>query len=685
MEYSTSLIRNIALLGHQGSGKTTVVESLLNVSGGIAAKGTVEKGNTVSDYLPYETEKGCSFNTTVCPVFYNGAKINFIDVPGSEEFSSEVENILSVVKGAVLVIDASKGVEVGTQNCFRSLMRRHVPCVIFINKMDKENVKIDKLVEDIKAKLFKNAVLFAYPTGHEDNFDGFCNVVDLKARKYNGTTCVDDVIYDDKKPKIMELHNEIVEIVAQSSEELLEKFFEGEPLTKEEIHEGLRKAVLDCDIVPILVGSAVKNIGMQTTLEMMIDYLPSPADLKPIIASDLNDNKLSIHTEEHAPFSAYVFKTIVDPFLGTINLFKVYSGSISSGQDISVNGQTVEKVKDLFLLQGKKQLPATKLLAGDIGCISKLSSIGTGMTLSDPKRVVLFEPYKVPNPTQYVGILAASKNDEDKLSTVLQRIMTEDPTIMLQRNVETSQLLLGGQGMNHIDFTLDKIRRTYKVNLQTEKQRIVYRETIKGKAEAMGSYKKQSGGAGFFGVVVMRFEPTTEESFFTEEVFGGAVPKNYFPAVEKGFHEALEKGPLAGYPVINVKATLLDGKYHAVDSNELSFKMAAILAFKEAYPQCKPILLEPIMKVKISVDNKYLGDVMSDISTRRGRISNMDANGELQVVEAYIPESEIIDYKIDLSSLTQGNGVFTREFYSYEEVPAHLKDKIIKEAKEQQK
>ena len=406
--------------------------------------------------------------------------------------------------------------------------------------MDKENVKIDNLVEDIKSKLGKFATLFAYPTGHEENFDGFCNVVDLKARKFNGTTCVDDVIYDDKKVKLMELHNEIIELVAQTSEELLEKFFEGEDLTKAEIHAALRKSVLDGEIAPILVGSATKNIGVHTLLDMMIDYLPNPMDLKPMVGSDEAGNPVEVSTNDDEPFSAYVFKTIVDPFLGSINFFKIFSGTITPGKEILVNGQ-VEKVKDLYYFSGKKQVSVERLHAGDIGAVTKIPSIATGMTICDPKRPVTFNVYEVPNPTQYVGIVAASKNDEDKLSGVLQKIMQEDPTVKLQRNVETSQLLLGGRGMHHIDFVLDKIKRVYKLNLNTEKQKIVYRETIKAVAEATGSYKKQSGGAGFFGVVVMRFEPTEQDSYFTEEVFGGSVPKNYFPAVEKGFFEALEK------------------------------------------------------------------------------------------------------------------------------------------------
>ncbi len=405
---------------------------------------------------------------------------------------------------------------------------------------------------------------------------------------------------------------------------------------------------------------------------------------KGLFSSPADRNLFDAPVDENKPFAAYVFKTIVDPFLGVINYFKINNGKAAPGMDMTVEG-TDMKIKDLSYFNGKKQVNVDVLHAGDIGAVTKLTGIQTGDTMTALKSNVEFKKVVMPNPTQYIGILAASKNDEDKLSGVLQKVMLEDPAIQLQRNVETSQLLIGGQGMQHLNYTLDKIKRTYKLNLNTEEQRIVYRETIKGKAEALGSYKKQSGGSGFFGVVNMRFEPCQEDSYFSEEVFGGAVPKNYFPAVEKGFFEALEKGPLAGYPVIHVHATLFDGKYHDVDSNELSFRMAAILSFKDAYPKCRPVLLEPIMKVQITVADEYLGDVISDINQRRGRIAGMGAKDSMQVIEAFIPEAEIITYKMDLSSLTQGNGKFSREFYQYEEVPFNIQEKIVKERAQENK
>jgi len=678
MDYTTDKIRNIAILGHQGSGKSSLVEALNFLTGAIGAKGSIDKGTTISDYLPYEAEKGGSFNTTLCPVFYKGNKLNFIDVPGSEELSFEIDNALNVVEGAILLVDASSGVQVGTKNAYRTLKKNNVPCLIFVNKMDKENIHFDKVVEDIKNQLSKKASVFAYPLGHENNFDGFVNVAEMKARKFNGKDCVDAEINADKLDHMQELHDQIVELVAETSEELLEKFFGGEEISAEEIKTGLRQAVASCDVEPILVGSVSNNVGCLTLMEMVIDYLPSPADFTKA-AKDESGKEIQIKADDNAPFSAYVFKTIVDPFLGTINLFRVYSGCATPGMDIVVDGQNQLKVKDLCFANGKKQVSVEKLSSGDIGALTKLAGINTGSTLTAPKFNITFEATPVPNPTQYLGIVAASKNDDDKLSSVLQRVMVEDPTIQLQRNVETSQLLIGGQGLHHLNFVLDKIKRVYKVNLNTEEQRIVYRETIRGTAEALGSYKKQSGGSGFFGVVNMRFEPCKEDSYFSEEVFGGAVPKNYFPAVEKGFFEALEKGPLAGYPVINVHAVLFDGKYHDVDSNELSFRMAAILSFKEAYPKCRPVLLEPIMKVEVTVADEYLGDVISDINQRRGRIAGMGAKEGVQVIEAFIPEAEIVTYKMDLSSLTQGNGKFSREFYQYEEVPFNIQEKIVKE------
>lgn len=676
-KYDSSFIRNIAVLGHSGSGKTSLIESMLMVTKAIQSKGKVESKNTISDFLPYEQEKKCSFNTTVNPVFYKDYKINLIDVPGGDEFIAECENVLNICKGAILLIDATKGVEVGTKKCYRKLLENHVPTIIMVNKMDKENVNFNKVFEDIRNSLGKNAVLFTWPTGHEDNFDGFVNVVDMKARIYNGVECEDAEIYQDKKMKVLELHNMLLESVAQTDEELLEKFFNGEDLTRDEIHNGLRVSVLDGELMPVIVGSVEKNIAMHTLLDMLIDYLPNPSDLKPIDGTNKDGELVSYKTTNEEPFSAYIFKTVVDPFLGVISYFKINSGTINSDDQIVINQNKVETVKDLFVVCGKKYTPVKSLNAGDIGALSKISDLLTGDSISG-KDGVMFEGYKYPTPTQYVGLVASTKNDEDKMSVSVSKILLEDPGLQLVRNAETKQLLLGGAGMQHLDYSIDKLKRNYKVSVDIERQKIVYRETIRNTATAQGKYVKQSGGSGFYGVVEMEFKPTTEESNFNEKVFGGSVPRNYFPAVEKGFYEALEVGLLAGYPVINVEATLLDGKYHAVDSNELAFKMAAIFAFKEAFPKLGSVLLEPVMRVVVNVDDMYLGEVIGDVSHRRGKITSIEPQENLtQNIIALIPEAEIIDYKMDLSSLTQGNGTFSREFDSFQEVPDFISKKII--------
>lgn len=682
MKYAAQNIRNIAILGHQSSGKTTLSEALAFTSGLIASKGEVEKKNTISDYLDQEKEKLTSISASFVPTYYKDYKFNFIDLPGNDDFVGEALSVTRLVKGAILVVDAEKGVQVGTVKHFQMLRKRGIPTIIFLNKMDKENAHFDLLLEQIQEKLGKTAVPFSYPIGHVEHFDGFVNVVDLKARRFNGKECVDDVIYDDKKLKVFELHNMICEAVAQTSDELLEKFFMGEALTHEEIHEGLRVGVLNGELTPVLVGCATKNIGLHTLLDMCIDYMPNPCDLNPVIGVDTNGNEIVRKTLEEEPFSGYVFKTMVDPYAGVISVFKITSGSIRLGDSVYCpqTGET-DKISTLFNLCGKTQKAVTEAFAGDIVATAKLTNVKTAFTLCDPKNIITYKEIKYPTAVLFKAISPKNKTDEDKLSTILQRIMTEDPCIEVRRNVETKQLLLGGVGMSHLDYVIQKMKATYKVEVLTDAPKVVYRESIKGSAEADGKYIKQSGGSGYYGVVRMKFEPA-EGNQFAEQVFGGAVPKNYFPAVEKGFLEACEKGLLAGYPVINVKATLLDGKYHDVDSNELAFKMAAILAFKDAYMKCKPILLEPIYRVTIRVTNDFIGDILSDINTRRAKVLSMsEVEYQNQEIVVLVPEAEIQDYAIALKALTQGSGFFNREYEGYEEVPGHLQSKIIAENK----
>lgn len=674
----TENIRNVVILGHQGSGKTSLVESLAYVSKLIPAKGEVEKKNTLSDYTPEEQKKGGSIQTSIIPLQYEGYKVNLIDIPGNDDFISETIGVTGVVKGAVLVVDASVGVQVGTIKHFNQLKKKGVPTFIFVNKMDKEDVEFELVLEEIREKLGKEVISFCYPLGHDKAFDGFANAVDLKAHIYNGKECVDAEIYPDKRAKILELHNTIVEEVAKTNDELLEKFFNGEEFSQQEIREALRVGVLKGELTPLIVGSATKNIGIQTLLKMFISYLPNPNDLKPLEAHDEAGNDKVVPTDVNEPFSAYVFKTIVDPYAGTINLLKVCSGVLKVGDEVYVNGST-QRVSMLYQMTGKKLDSVNEIIAGDIGAVTRLEKVSSGDSLSSPKSVTIYKPVKYPTAVIFKAIILANKNDESKLGPALAKMQLEDPALEVKRNNETKQLLLGGLSDSHIAYALEKLKSVYKIDLTTEKMKIIYRESIKGTAEGDGRYVKQSGGSGFYGVVKMRFEPA-EENVFAEEIFGGSVPKNYFPAVEKGFFEALQSGLLAGFPVIGVKGVLVDGKYHPVDSNEQAFKMAGILAFKDAYMKCKPIILEPIMRIKVNIESKYTGNILSDLNTRRARIQNIEEKEHgYQEIEALVPEAEIIDYVTQLKSLTQASGFFNREFVNYEEVPEYLKDRVIQE------
>ena len=679
-KYDAKHIRNVVILGHQSSGKTTLVESLALGAGLITQKGEVERKNTLSDYSADEQKRGASIQTAVIPMFFKDHKINIIDVPGNDDFISEMIGVTGVVKGAVLLVDASVGVQVGTVKHWNTLRRKNIPTFIFVNKMDKDQVNFEEVLAEIREKLGKNAIPFCYPLGHGAGFDGFANVVDLKAHRLEGGKEVEGDIHEDKMAKVNELHDAILEEVAKTDDVLLEKFFGGEAFTEQEINDALRVGVLNGELVPVIVGSATKNVGIQTLLQMFIDYLPSPADLKPMEAQDDNGKEIVRATDEKEPFSAYVFKTVVDPYSGVINILKVCSGVLHVGDEVYVNGST-QRVSMLYSMTGKKLDNITELVAGDIGAVTRLEKVASGDTLSSPKAPTIFKAVKYPTAVIFKAIVLANKNDESKIGPALAKMQLEDPCIEVKRNNETKQLLLGGVSSSHIDYAIEKLKALYKIDVTTEQMKVVYRESIKKSAEGDGRYVKQSGGSGFYGVVKMRFEPA-EESVFAEEVFGGAVPKNYFPAVEKGFFEALNSGPLAGFPVIGVKGVLVDGKYHPVDSNEQAFKMAGILAFKDAYPKCSPIILEPIMKIKVHIESRFTGDVLSDLNTRRARIQNIEEKDHgNQEIEALIPEAEIIDYATQLKSITQASGFFNREFVDYEEVPEYLKEKVIKENK----
>lgn len=674
--YDPKYLRNFVFLGHQSSGKTSLVESLYFVTGGTKAKGEVEKKNTVSDYTPDEQKRGSSIQTAVVPVFYKDYKLNLIDVPGNDDFISEYLGVIRSMAGAVLLIDASVGVQVGTVKHYNALRKKGIPTIIFVNKMDKEGVDTEAVLNAIKNQLNKGAVPFSYPHGQANTFDGYVDLIKHQYYKLDGSQAD---LPADLNGKVEELHGALLEEVAKTDDALLEKFFGGEEFTEEETISALKKGIASCEIVPILFGNALKNVGINTLLEATVNFLPSPVDKGAEEGVDEFGKPATREINDNAPMSAYVFKTCVDPYSGVINLVKVISGVLKTGDEVAVDNGT-QRVSMLYSVCGKTLNSVTELHTGDIGAITRLEGVASGMTLSAPKAKITYKPVGYPTAVIFKAIVMANKNDESKIGPALTKIQLEDPSIEVKRNNETKQLLLGGVSDSQLNYVLEKLKNTYKIDVTTEQMKVVYRESIKGTAEGDGRYVKQSGGSGFYGVVKMRFEPSNE-NVFAEEVFGGAVPKNYFPAVEKGFFEALNSGPLAGFPVIGVKGVLVDGKYHPVDSNEQAFKMAGILAFKDAYPKCKPIILEPIMRIHVIAPSQYTGDVMSDLNTRRARIQNMEEHEGMQDIEALVPEAEIVDYVTQLKSITQASGYFNREFESYEEVPEYLKEKVIKDNK----
>lgn len=683
-EYKTSEVRNIAILGHLGSGKTSFGEAALFVSKAIEKKGEVERKNTVGDYSVEEQNRQTTLNTSLLPVEWNDHKINILDTPGSEEFIGELANVLSVADGAVLLLDATKGVEVGTERAWEEITKRKIPTIILINKMDKENIKYEKVLESIKTKLSPKAVEFSFPIGSQDDFKGYAGVTDKLAHIYDGVRCNEEPLPKDVTDKVEELYNLLLENVAETSEELLDKFFGGEELTEEEICDGLNSAIKAGDLFPIMVGSSVKNIGVESMLNLIVKYLPSPEGKVYQGINPKTNEKVTRQIKEDAPLSAYIFKTTIDPFVGSINFFKVITGSVKVAGEayIPESDQTI-KVPQLFSMRGKTQLPLETIYAGDIACIAKVGEFRTGYTFTDKKDPIIYDKVVQPTPTIYVAIQAKTKQDEDKISGSLAKLRLEDDTLEIKRNPETAQLLVGGQGLTHISYVLEKMKNMFKVDVDILDQKIVYRETIRSKGEAQGRHKKQSGGAGQFGDVWIRFEPTKESFEFAEEVVGGSVPKNYFPAVEKGLIDTLEHGPLAGFPVIGIKAVLYDGSYHPVDSNEISFKIAASLAFKNALDKIRPTILEPIYEIRIVIKDEFVGDIMGDITMRRGRVLGMDQKDGIQIIIAEVPEAEIIKYAVDLKAMTQASGRFSRRFLRYEEVPEHLVGKIIEEYKKQ--
>ena len=682
--YNTSKIRNLALVGHSGSGKTTLAEALLYRTGAIDKKGRVEDGNTVSDYDKQEKKRHISIQSSIIPVEYEGYKINFIDSPGFFDFEGEVLQALRASEAALFVIDGENGIEVATEKYWNYTQEINLPSIIFVNKLDKENANFNKLVSDLHIEFGNKIIPLTLMLGEGDKFEGVIDVLDKKAYTYQNGEKKEVEIPEIRLAEVETVYDEIVEAVAETDDSLMEKFFEGEKFSEEEFRKGLSEAILNGSVVPLIAGSSEKEIGLSQLLEVICKYMPSIDDESANIGFRVKEGYEAFQTKEDAPFSAVVFKTIADPFVGKISVFKVLSGAVNKDDkifDVSKNEEV--KASNIFFLRGKEQIKTDKVMAGDIGAFTKLDVLSTGDSLASKDKPIEYKPIKYPKPVLFYAIKAVSKNDEDKISEALQKLIEEDPTFKDERNMETSQQILSGLGNVQLEVIMDKLRDNYGVNTEVVEYKIPYRETIKGKSDVQGKHKKQSGGAGQYGDVFIRFAPTDEEFIFDEEVFGGAVPKNYFPAVEKGLEESLAEGPLAGYKVTGIHATLYDGSYHPVDSNEQAFKTAARIAFKKGIEAANPILLEPVMKLEIRVPEAYMGDVMGDMNKRRGRILGMDPQADgSQIIVAEAPLAEVLNYAIDLRSQTSARGSFSMEFVRYDEVPKEITEKVIKDRAE---
>ncbi len=684
--YTTDQIRNVSFLGHRGSGKTTLVEALLWRAKVVAKPGIVEKGSTLSDYDEEEIARQFSINTSVISLDYQDKIYNILDTPGYADFKGEVLSALGVAGGAVLVVDASAGVEIGTEKAWRLLEERNIPRIIFINKMDKGAINYKKILMELKDKFGKKIAPFCIPLGEGEEFKGFINVVENKSRIFTGEICEDRPLVEHED--FESVKNLLVEAVAETSEEAMEKFFNGEEFTHDEIQAGLRKGVVNGDIVPVIVGSAVGGIGFHTLFEMIYDYMPTPLEVNGGEVAGVNpetDEPIIRKVSMDEPFSAFVFKTIVDPFIGKISLFKVNSGIATKDIEVlNASQNKKEKLNNLYFVRGIKQRDTERVVAGDIAATTKLQYTRTGDTLCDKNSPIVYDGIDFPKPCIFMNVVPDKKADDEKISICLQKLTEEDPTLKVIRNSETKELLLGGQGKTHLEIVLSKLLNKFQVHASLTKPKIAYRETIRKEVSVQGKHKKQSGGAGQYGDVFIKFEPLYDAEYeFVDNIKGGVVPRQYLPAVEKGLHEAALKGPLAGYPVINFKATLFDGSYHPVDSNEISFKQAAILAFRKAMESgATPVLLEPIVKMDIIVPEEYTGDIMGDMNKRRGKILGIDplTFGE-QKISVEVPEKEILEYAIDLKAMTQSRGRFEFEFLKYDYVPSDVAEKVIAESK----
>lgn len=679
-DYLANEVRNVVVLGHSGAGKSSVIEACLYFTKAIERYGKNNDGTTVLNFDPEEGKRGTSVYCHIAPVEWKDKKINFIDTPGYMDYAGEEATGLVMGDNALIVVNAKEGIEAGTERAWReAVSKQKIPTIFFVNKMDVENANFDTVYSTLREKFGKSVIPFEVPIIENGVVVGSVNILRRKAWYYNDRNTAKEVP-SDLVGEVERYYNEIAEAIAMTDDELMEKFFSGETFDEHELAKGLRIGVRNGDIRPVYCGSAENQTGIERLLDLITEYFPSYAEKGRIQAETLKGDIVDMETNENEALSAFVFKTIVDPFVGKVSYLKVMSGVLNSDSQVYNSKKDVtEKVNQIYVINGKYQIGVGKLFTGDIGAVVKLQATETNDTLCTRSRVIKYPDIEYPHPMLGYAIHPKTKADEDKLSSGIHNLMLEDHTIKLVNNEETHEQVLYGVGDQHIDLILSKLKSKYKVEVTTEKPTVQYRETISAKAEAQGKYKKQNGGAGQYGDVWVRFEPTdSDDMVFAEEVFGGAVPKQYFPPVEQGLRDCMSKGVLAGYKVVGVKATLYDGSYHPVDSKEVAFKEAARLAYNAAMPNAKPVLLEPIGKVVVTAPEDYTGTLMGDFTKRRGIILDMGTDEDgLQVIRAEVPMAEMLTYATELRSMTQGRGCYELAFDRYETAPHDVAQKVI--------
>jgi len=686
--YKADAIRNVALVGHGGCGKTSLTEALLFSSGGIDRLGKVDEGTTTSDYDPDETKRRMSINAALAPCEWKGAKINFIDAPGYADFIGDVKSALKVVEGALIVVCAVSGMEVGTEITWEFADEYRTPRAFFINKMDRENADFYAVAEALKLRFGTRVVPVQLPIGSQDSFKGVVDLIGMKAITGSGESTSEAEIPADMAEAVAKHRESLIEAAAENDDELISKYLEGEELTSEEIARGLALGVRAGKAVPVFCGSAMKDIGVSLLLDQMIAAFPSPADVGAVKGTNPQTNaeeqRKPLDTE---PFSAQVFKTLADPYVGKLTYFKVYSGVLKSDSHMFNSTKSVEeRVGQVYFLKGKNQEATADVRAGDIAAVAKLSETGTGDTLCDKAKPIRYAAIEFPPSVYTVAIRAKTKADEDKLGPSLAKLADEDPTFRYRREMETGETLVSGLGESHVEIVVDRLKRKFGVGVDVDTPRIPYRETITAGAKAQGKHKKQTGGRGQYGDAWIELEPRERgQGFeFVNKVVGGVIPRQYIPAVEKGVRDAMERGILAGYPVVDIRARVYDGSFHPVDSSEMAFKMAGIIAFQNAVANAAPVILEPIVNLEVTVPEEYMGDIMGDLNGKRGRILGMEPlPGGKQKIKAVVPQAEMLRYAIDLRSIARGRGSFSIELSHYEQVPAHVAQQIMEQRKKE--